>query len=135
MEKLVLYIQVHQLKEEGFKVAAIAKKLGISRNTVYKYLEMTFEEAKEWANSLSTRQKKLDPYRDWILKWLNTHPDFSSSQIEDRLKEKFPSIKIAGSTVRLFVKELREIHHIPKVVYIRNFEAVEELPMGEQAQV
>lgn len=135
MEKLVLYIQVHQLKEEGFKVAAIAKKLGISRNTVYKYLEMTFEEAKEWANSLSTRQKKLDPYRDWILKWLNTHPDYTSSQIEDRLKEKYPSINIAGSTVRLFVKELREIYHIPKVVYIRDFEAVEELPMGEQAQV
>ncbi|WP_035351379.1 helix-turn-helix domain-containing protein, partial [Fictibacillus gelatini] len=36
MEKLIVYLQVHQLKEQGFKVAAIAKKLEISRNTVYK---------------------------------------------------------------------------------------------------
>ncbi|WP_256359843.1 helix-turn-helix domain-containing protein [Sporolactobacillus sp. THM19-2] len=36
MEKLLLYLQVHQLSEQGFKVAKIARKLGISRNTVYK---------------------------------------------------------------------------------------------------
>ncbi|RNB73288.1 HTH domain-containing protein, partial [Brevibacillus panacihumi] len=42
MEKLLLYLQVHQLKEQGFKVAAIARKLDLSRNTVYKYLDMTF---------------------------------------------------------------------------------------------
>ena len=44
MEKLHLFIKVHQLKEQGFKVAAIAKKLGISRNTVYKYLSMNFNQ-------------------------------------------------------------------------------------------
>ena len=135
MEKLLVYVQIHQLKEQGFKVSAIAKKLEISRNTVYKYLDMTFEEATEWVNSLPNRRKKLDPYRDQILGWLKEHPDLSSSQIEDRLKEKNPSIKIGGSTVRLFVKELREIHHIPRIVYVRDHEAVEELPMGQQAQV
>ncbi|MDV2887521.1 helix-turn-helix domain-containing protein, partial [Alkalihalophilus pseudofirmus] len=35
-------MEIHQLKEQGFKIAAIAKKLGISRNTVYKYLNMNF---------------------------------------------------------------------------------------------
>jgi DNA-binding NarL/FixJ family response regulator len=48
VEKLILYIRVHQLKEQGFKIAAIARKLGICRNTVYKHLEMPFEEATEW---------------------------------------------------------------------------------------
>lgn len=62
----------------------IAKKLEISRNTVYKYLEMTFDEASNSANSLSNRKKKLDPYRDQILSWLKEHPDFSSAQIEDK---------------------------------------------------
>jgi DNA-binding NarL/FixJ family response regulator len=42
VEKLLMYLEVHQLKEQGFKVAAIAKKLKLSRNTVYKYLDMDF---------------------------------------------------------------------------------------------
>ncbi|WP_231516934.1 helix-turn-helix domain-containing protein [Sporolactobacillus terrae] len=50
MEKLLLYVQVHQLSEQGFKVAKIAKKLGISRNTVYKFLKMSFEETSDWAS-------------------------------------------------------------------------------------
>ncbi|WP_026677058.1 helix-turn-helix domain-containing protein, partial [Fictibacillus gelatini] len=135
MEKLIVYLQVHQLKEQGFKVAAIAKKLEISRNTVYKYLDMTFEEATNWVNTLSNRTKKLDPYQDQILSWLKEHPDLSSSQIEDWLKENHSGINIGGSTVRLFVKELRELYHIPKAVRVRDHEAVEELPMGQQAQV
>ncbi|WP_280207865.1 helix-turn-helix domain-containing protein [Brevibacillus sp. AY1] len=77
MEKLLLYLRVHQLKEQGFKVAAIAKKLDLSRNTVYKYLDMTFEEASDWVNSLNHRSKKLNPYRDRILGWLNEHPDLA----------------------------------------------------------
>lgn len=76
MEKLLLYIQVHQLSKQGFKVAKIAKKLGISRNTVYKFLKMSFEKASDWANSLSQRRKKLDPYRDQMISWLKEHPPF-----------------------------------------------------------
>jgi predicted transcriptional regulator YheO len=41
------------LRKQGFKIAAISKKLKISRNTVYKYLEMPLEEATDWINSLS----------------------------------------------------------------------------------
>ncbi|MEC2054224.1 helix-turn-helix domain-containing protein [Peribacillus psychrosaccharolyticus] len=66
---------MHQLKKQGFKVADIAKKLEISRNTVYKYLDMTFDEATNWMIALGRRQKKLDPYRDRIVTWLKEHPD------------------------------------------------------------
>nr|WP_154307137.1 IS21 family transposase [Metabacillus lacus] len=130
-----MFVEIHQLKEQGFKVAAIANKLGISRNTVYKFLEMSLEEAVVWANSLNSRKKKLDPYRDQILSWLKEYPDLSSSQVEDWLKEHHSGIQIGGSTVRLFVKDLREIYHIAKVPYVRDHEAVEELPMGQQGQV
>ncbi|WP_326564321.1 helix-turn-helix domain-containing protein [Bacillus andreraoultii] len=57
MEKLLLFVEVHQLKKQGFKIAAIAKKLNISRNTVYKYLNMTFEEANEYVISSKSRRK------------------------------------------------------------------------------
>ncbi|OLS33337.1 helix-turn-helix domain-containing protein, partial [Bacillus sp. MRMR6] len=58
MEKLLLYVEIHQLKNQGFKIAAIAKKLDISRNTVYKYLNMNFDEATEWVQTTSNRSKK-----------------------------------------------------------------------------
>lgn len=135
MEKLALYIEVNQLRKRGFKIAAISKKLGISRNTVYKYLDMSFDEATDWVSTLKTRSKKLDPYRDIILVWLKEHPDISSAQIEDWLKEKIPAIEVGSSTLRSYVSELRDTYHIPKMIRIRDHEAVEELPMGMQVQV
>jgi DNA replication protein DnaC len=59
VEKLLLFVEIHQLKKQGFKIAAIAKKLGICRNTVYKYLDMNFNEASEWVFSTESRTKKL----------------------------------------------------------------------------
>lgn len=135
VEKLLLFLEVHQLKKQGFKIAAIAKKLELSRNTVYKYLGMTFQEASDWISSTGSRRKKLDPYHDQILSWLKEHPDLSSAQVEDWLKERYPTINVGGSTVRGYVREIRDFYHIPKVVRIRDHESVEELPMGHQIQV
>ncbi|WP_411918921.1 helix-turn-helix domain-containing protein [Bacillus thermotolerans] len=39
MEKWEMYMEIHQLKKQGFKVRRIARKLRVSRTTVYKYLE------------------------------------------------------------------------------------------------
>lgn len=60
-EKLLLYIEIHQLRERRFRIAQIAKRLKISRNTVYKYLEMSFEEAVDEFNN-TNRKRKLDSY-------------------------------------------------------------------------
>ena len=46
-EKLVLYIHIHNLRERKLRISQIARQLKISRNTVYKYLKMTFDEAVE----------------------------------------------------------------------------------------
>lgn len=42
-EKLMIYLEIHQLTKQRLRVSQIAKRLKISRTTVYKYLEMTFE--------------------------------------------------------------------------------------------
>ena len=65
-EKLVLYIHIHNLRERKLRISQIARQLKISRNTVYKYLKMTFDEAVEEFGPIE-RKKKLDPYRDWIV--------------------------------------------------------------------
>lgn len=135
MLKLELIVKVHQLKRQGFKVAAIARKCNLSRTTVYTYLEKDFEEACQWVEELKTRQKRLDPYQDLILTWLKEHPDLSASQISDWLEERCSFTDVGDSTVRTYVRELREKYHIPKSLTVRSYEAIDESPKGKQMQV
>lgn len=132
--KLVLYIEIHQLRERKFRIAQISKRLKISRNTVYKYLDMTFEEAMD-EFSQTERKKKLDPYKDWIVNWLREYPSLSGAQVYDWLLEHFPTLEVGESTVRRYVNEMRDIYQIEKVDEPREYEAVEEQPPGKQMQV
>ena len=123
------------MAEQKFSILQIAKQLKVSRTTVYKYLKMTFEEASDWANSLSSRRKNLDPYKDWIVAWLEEYPHMSAAQIRDWLLERYPNLDVADSTTRLYVNQVREEYQIAKTRRIRHYEAVEEQPMGKQMQV
>lgn len=133
-EKLVLHIEIHQLRDRGLRIVQIAKRLRISRNTVYKYLDMSFEDA---VNEFSQtgRKKKLDEYKDWIVGWLLEFPSLTGAQVLDWLQEKYPEIDVGESTVRRYVNEIREIYQIDKVDEPREYEAVIELPPGKQLQV
>jgi predicted transcriptional regulator len=55
-EKLVLYVKIHELRKRKFKVAQIAKELKVSRPTVYKYLDMIFDEAKGYTEQPMGKQ-------------------------------------------------------------------------------
>ncbi|MBM7573734.1 IS21 family transposase [Aquibacillus albus] len=135
MDKWKVYIQIQQLLEQGFSKATIAKKLGISRGTLYNYLERSPEEMAIWVASTQKRSKKLDVYKDLILSWLREHSDLSSSQVFDWISERYPDFHIGESTVRSYVRELRKEYKIPREKAKRQYEAVPELPMGQQVQV
>ncbi|WP_407703011.1 IS21 family transposase [Virgibacillus tibetensis] len=128
-------MEIYQLKRQGFKVRRIARKLGISRTTVYKYLDKSPEDMAEWMASVKTRAKKLDPYEMLIHTWLSEHPDLSSAQVYDWLKERYKDLVVGESTVRNYVKELREKYNIPKTEVKRVYQAIPDPPMGQQAQV
>lgn len=134
-ERWHMYLSIHQLKELGLNVSQIARKLGISRNTVYKYLEMTPDDMHQMLEEMKTRSKKLDPYEQAILIWLQEYPDLSAAQIFDWLKERYGDISVSESTVRNYVRSLRKKYNIPKEIHHRQYEAVEDPPMGEQMQV
>lgn len=70
----MLYIEIQQLHKRKMKIAQIAKHLKITRGTVYKYLNMSFEEAQEYLGNPLKKPKKLDPYKDWIIAWLEEYP-------------------------------------------------------------
>ncbi len=127
-KKLMLYLEIQQMKERGFSIQQIAKQLKVSRTTVYNYMEKTPEEAFEWVNSLGSRKKKLDPYKDWIVAWLQEYPHLNASQIQDWLLEKFPDFTVGESTMRLYVNQIREEYQIAKTKVVRQYEAVDPIP-------
>lgn len=131
----MLYLAIQQLAEQKIPIQQIAKQLKVSRTTVYKYLDMTPEEAFEWVNSLSSRRKKLDPYKEWFLAWLQEYPHLSAAQMQDWLLERFPDFIVGESTMRMYVNQLREEYQIEKTTKQRQYEAVEEQPLGKQMQV
>lgn len=94
VDKFEVYVNIRQLLEQGFSKTAIANKLGISRPTLYRYLKKSPREMADWIDSTKTRAKKLDPYKDKILSWLREHPALKASQVEDWLKEKYPSLQV-----------------------------------------
>lgn len=135
MKKLdwwTMYFETQRLKNLGLKISQIARALSLSRNTVYRYLKINPDDLDQEGE----RRKKLDVYTNEIVSWLKKYPDLSAAQVEDWLEEKNgKKIEACESTVRNFVREIRKKHNIPKVMFQRDYQATEDLPMGQQVQV
>ncbi len=130
-----MYFAIQEQKKLGLRKSQVARNLNLSRNTVMKYWNMSVDEYKQFLESLETRSKKLDSFETEILSWLRKYPDLSGAQVMDWLQERYKDVKIAESTVRNYVSGLRMEYGIPKEKRMRQYEAVEELPMGKQMQV
>ncbi|MDD2476089.1 MAG: DDE-type integrase/transposase/recombinase [Dysgonamonadaceae bacterium] len=134
-ECIFMYGQIYALKNKGFNISQIAYETGLSIPTIYKYLDMDLEEIESCCNDLTVRDKKLDPYRARILQWLQQYPHMSSAQINDWLLEVDEDLDCAESTVRLYVKNLRETEGIIKNPQERSYIAVPDFEPGKQTQV
>lgn len=112
------------LYRKGLKKRAIARKLGVSRNTVDKYIAnpaLVFEPP-----SLRNRKSLLDPYNDNIKAWIEEDSEYTASWIYDRLT----NLGFVGSyeIVKRRVHRFKENYH--KIAYMRF-----ETEPGYQAQV
>lgn len=72
---------IHRLAQQEFSVRKIANALGISRQTVQKYLDDPNPERPTF-----TRPSKLDPFKDDIQRMLETDPRASAAVIRQRLE-------------------------------------------------
>lgn len=136
MQLLIMYHEIHRLRREGYKVFRIARKLGLDRRTVRKYLIMSEQEFLDHADYPKTRDKILDSYENYVRVRLEDCPEASAAQVHDWLKEhhkNFPAVN--EKTVFNFVLWVRNKHGIPKPFNQRDYSQVEELPYGKQAQV
>jgi IS30 family transposase len=50
-------MEIHQLIKQGFSKSKVAKKLGVSRSTVYRNLKKSPSDMAEWVESLQIVQK------------------------------------------------------------------------------
>lgn len=133
-----MYNEIQKLKSMGFSKSRTAGKLKINFRTVSRYWDMPPAEygaafrdrSRNMKNSCASR------YEQDILAWLEQHPDLSSAQIYDWLYEKYQAPPVtAERTLRRYVAWLREQHAIPRKRGFRSYEAVQEMPPAEQAQV
>lgn len=132
----IMYHEIHRLSRLGFKVARIARYLGLDRRTVDKRLSMDEQEYEQSLLNNEVRFKKLALYEDFVKTKLEFFEDTSTAQMFDWLKEHYVDLPdVSVRTVYNFVMFIRQKYNIPIVPSQREYFSIEELPYGYQAQV
>jgi transposase len=136
LNKLIMYHEIHKLDREGFSFSKISRKLIIDRRTVKFYLSMNESQYEQFHTEHIEKKRELEPYEEFVKSKLETYQETSAAQMHDWLKEHYPKLPaVTAKTVYNFVMWVRQKHHLPKTSHPRDYEAVEELPYGQQAQV
>lgn len=134
MEGWQMYSKIQAMKEQGFSIRQVARITHVSRNTVSKYWDMNPHEYAEKYKEVN-RTTALTAYEPIILKWLETYPCMTAAQVRDWLEERH-HLDIADRTMRRVVADIREQYGITRRTEPRReYEAVEELPKGQQLQL
>ena len=133
MKGFKMYNQIQQLKELGFTRSRAANQLRINRETVTRYWDMNADEFEVQLFSVN-RELLLTKYDKIIIEWLKQYPTLTAAQVCDWLKEHYKE-NFKERTVSRYVKELRNKYHLKKSNHPRDYEAVAELPRGQQIQV
>ena len=131
------YSKIQEYKRKSFKKTQVARRLGINRETVSLYWDMSPSEYMLRVNSAKTRTKKADVHKEYVVECLEKYPDMSAAQLYDWIKERtgLDELHFQERCFRDFVKSIREEYDIKKPEITRQYEAIEELPPGQQAQV
>ena len=130
------WIVIHKIKSlydngNGLTERKIAKELGLSRNTVSKYLHMPESEMARQLDELA-RTKKLDAYRTYIIQQLQTYPNLSAVKVMRKLKAKIDSLTVSDRSMRRYIQALKNEISFKQPRY---YEPVVDMVPGVQCQV
>lgn len=127
---------IHKIKAlhdggQGLSIRAISMELGISRNTVRKYLRAD-EPTIQTAQSCRQRVRKLDDHREYIIHLLRTFPRLSSIKVARKLEDKVGKLAVSPRSLRRYVARLKEtvVSKQP-----RRYQPVLDMVPGVQCQV
>lgn len=130
-----LFSEIKQHKTMGLNKSQVQRLLNINYKTVDKYWDMTPDEYGTLVKEAKNRSKKIDKYKDEVLEWIIDFRDISAAQVYDWLREKYGELDFKERSLRHYISNLRKKHKLPKLATARQYEVVDELPMGYQAQV
>jgi transposase len=115
------WTQIQNLSEEGMSSAAIARRLGLDRDTVRKW------RAKSPPGAITrTRARSLDDYREYVDKRLAKYPELSARVVHRELRGR--GYKGSYDRVKVLCRELRADRPVQATARF-------ETGPGEQAQV
>ena len=128
---------LEEYKRNGLKKSQVARRLEVDYKTILKYWDMSPTEYAEAEQASKKRRKKADEYKDFVVECLTKYPDMSAAQVYDWIKERtcLENLNFKKRAFRNYVQAIRKEYGIKKTISSRDYEAVDELPMGQQAQV
>ena len=136
-KKYLMWYKVNELFSKGLNKTQIARKLGLHRQTVSKYVGMNENEFLKSQSYDRQYGHKLDGYEKYAVNLLNRWPFLSAPQVHDRLREDFADLPaVNAKTVFNFVNRIRKVYCIPKSEEgsVRQYEKQPETLYGEYAQ-
>lgn len=103
---------IHKIKAlhdqgNGLSIRAISRELGLSRNTVRKYLNQD-EHTIAQAQNDPSRTKRLDPYRAFLIHQLKAYPRLSAVKLARRLRDKVGELPASERSLRRYVSALKQ---------------------------
>ncbi len=133
-----MYHEIQRLRNvEHFSLQRIADHLHINFRTVKKFLSMTEEQFDAYYETKGIKPRQLDPYRDFIIAYLQKYQETPAAVLHDKLKEQFGLFPgVDPKTVYNYVMAIRRDFGLMKIsASERQYNALPDLPPGEQAQV
>ncbi len=130
------WIVIHKIKAlynegHGLSLRQISKELGISRNSVKKYLFLDTAEISAFREECD-RTKRLDKYQEYIIHLLKTYPGLSAVKVFRKVQEKDSSLVISSRSVRRYIEGLRDKLPCKQPRY---YQPVLDMVPGVQCQV
>jgi transposase len=133
----IMYGKIQELKRNWLNKSQTQRRLSVDYRTVLKYWNMTPDEYSKTKTSAGIRTKKADKHKTFVIECLEKYPDMSAAQIYDWIKERtaLETLDFKKRAFRSYVALIREEYDIKKPDPTRQYEAVDDPPMGQQAQV
>ena len=137
MKDWMTYEKIQELKRNHLNKSQVSRRLHVDYKTVTKYWDMPPDEFSACKNRAQRRKKRADAYKDFIVGCLQQFPDMTAAQVYDWIKERtgLKKLPFRKRSFRNYVAAIREEYGIPKVKNARQYEAVDDPPLGKQAQV
>ena len=125
------------MKRNKLNKSQVSKRLGVDYKTILKYWDMPPDDFATKQKESKSRRKKADKYKDIVLDALRKYPDMTAAQLYDWIKEQTSKdiLEVKERAFRNYIVSIRKEYGIKKPESTRQYEAVEDPPLGKQSQV